>query len=121
MCGTANGMPVNSVLGKDFSTENCDLLSQGKDSDTIPSSTSHERKISLSSCSSDGFTSSKERFVLLYILEIMLHLNNFLVSSTSMAKNCSISFYRSILLENQFQPTNACPIWTKDFYLLSRA
>ncbi|TVU27934.1 hypothetical protein EJB05_19437 [Eragrostis curvula] len=60
MHGTANVMPVNSVVRKDISMESCDLVSQEKDSDTIPSSSSHERKFSFSSCSSDGLVSSKE-------------------------------------------------------------
>ncbi|KAK3155501.1 hypothetical protein QOZ80_2BG0204000 [Eleusine coracana subsp. coracana] len=60
MHGTANGMPVNSVVRKDISMESCDLVPQEKDFETIPSSTSHERKFSFSSCSSDGLASSKE-------------------------------------------------------------
>jgi hypothetical protein len=75
MRGAANGMPINSVVRKNISMENCDLVSQERDSDTNPSSISHERKFSSSSCSSDGMASSKERFVLLYRLEIMPHLN----------------------------------------------
>ncbi|KAK3159323.1 hypothetical protein QOZ80_2AG0148620 [Eleusine coracana subsp. coracana] len=64
MHGTANGMPVNSVVRKDISMESCDLVPQEKDFETIPSSTSHERKFSFSSCSSDGLASSKESFKL---------------------------------------------------------
>ncbi|XP_062221735.1 serine/threonine-protein kinase BLUS1 [Phragmites australis] len=60
MTGTTNGMPVNSVVRKDNSTEGCDLEPQEKDSDTIPTNPSHERKFSFSSCSSDGLVSSKE-------------------------------------------------------------
>uniref|UniRef100_A0A0A9EG87 Uncharacterized protein n=1 Tax=Arundo donax TaxID=35708 RepID=A0A0A9EG87_ARUDO len=60
MLGTANGMPVSSVVRKENSTESCDLGSQEKDFDTIPTSSFHERKFSFSSCSSDGLVSSKE-------------------------------------------------------------
>ncbi|GJM87096.1 hypothetical protein PR202_ga03016 [Eleusine coracana subsp. coracana] len=42
MHGTANGMPVNSVVRKDISMESCDLVPQEKDFETIPSETSPE-------------------------------------------------------------------------------
>ncbi|KAL6635269.1 hypothetical protein ACP70R_027940 [Stipagrostis hirtigluma subsp. patula] len=61
MRGTTDGMPINGLVRKDNnSTESCDLESQEKDFDTIPTSSLHERKFSFSSCSSDGFVSSKE-------------------------------------------------------------
>lgn len=68
MRGTTNGVLVNGHVRKHDSMESCDLDLQEKDSDAIPTSLSHERKFSFSSCSSDGFLPSKERFVLLYRL-----------------------------------------------------
>jgi serine/threonine-protein kinase OSR1/STK39 len=64
MRGVPNGVLVNGHVRKRNSMENCDLDLQEKDSDAIPTSSFHERKFSFSSCSSDGFLSSKERFVL---------------------------------------------------------
>uniref|UniRef100_A0ACD5YVE3 Uncharacterized protein n=1 Tax=Avena sativa TaxID=4498 RepID=A0ACD5YVE3_AVESA len=58
--GAPNGMLVNGHVKKHSSMENCDLDFQEKDSDAIPTSSFHERKFSLSSCSSDGFLSSKD-------------------------------------------------------------
>ncbi|KAL6911617.1 hypothetical protein ACP4OV_000422 [Aristida adscensionis] len=60
--GTANGMPINGVVRKDNCTESCDFECQEKDFDTIPTNSLHERKFSFSSCSSDGFLSSKESY-----------------------------------------------------------
>ncbi|XP_047082801.1 serine/threonine-protein kinase OSR1 isoform X3 [Lolium rigidum] len=60
MRGVPNGVLVNGHVRKRNSMENCDLDLQEKDSDAIPTSSFHERKFSFSSCSSDGFLSSKE-------------------------------------------------------------
>uniref|UniRef100_A0ACD5ZA23 Uncharacterized protein n=1 Tax=Avena sativa TaxID=4498 RepID=A0ACD5ZA23_AVESA len=58
--GAPNGVLVNGHVRKHSSMENCDLDFQEKDSDAIPISSFHERKFSFSSCSSDGFLSSRE-------------------------------------------------------------
>lgn len=60
LCGTSNGVLVNGHVGKLNSMESCDLDLQEKDLDAIPTSSFQERKFSFSSCSSDGFLSSKE-------------------------------------------------------------
>jgi serine/threonine-protein kinase OSR1/STK39 len=62
------GMPINGLVKKDNCMENNDLECQERHSDIIPTSSLLERKFSLSSCSSDGLLSSKERFVLVYRL-----------------------------------------------------
>lgn len=76
------GMPINGFVRKDNSTESHDLECQEKHSDIISTSLSHERKFSISSCSSDGLLSSKERFVLVYRLKKAFYL----VLSSSMTK-----------------------------------
>ncbi|XP_021313895.1 serine/threonine-protein kinase BLUS1 isoform X3 [Sorghum bicolor] len=55
-----HGTPINGSIRKDNSTESFDMEYQEKHPDIIPNSSSHERKFSLSSCSSDGLLSSKE-------------------------------------------------------------
>ncbi|XP_020394316.1 serine/threonine-protein kinase fray2 isoform X2 [Zea mays] len=55
-----HGMPITGSVTKENSTESLDLECQEKHPDIIPTSSSHERKFSFSSCSSDGFLSSKE-------------------------------------------------------------
>ena len=72
------GMPINGLVKKDNCMESNDLECEERHSDIIPTSSLHERKISLSSCSSDGLLSSKERFVLVYRLntKYIQHLNN---------------------------------------------
>ncbi|VAI62047.1 hypothetical protein VPH35_112916 [Triticum aestivum] len=60
LCGTSNGVLVNGHVRKHSSMESCDLDLQEKDLDAIPTSSFQERKCSFSSCSSDGFLSSKE-------------------------------------------------------------
>ncbi|KAG8072709.1 hypothetical protein GUJ93_ZPchr0006g43769 [Zizania palustris] len=62
---TTIGVLANGQVMKQNCTDSCELDLQEKDSDAIPTSSFHERKFSFSSCSSDGFVSSKERFVLL--------------------------------------------------------
>jgi hypothetical protein len=62
-------MPVNDLVRKDNCTESYDLECQERHPDIIPTSSMHERKFSLSSCSLDGLISSKERFLLVYILQ----------------------------------------------------
>jgi serine/threonine-protein kinase OSR1/STK39 len=69
MHGTPNGLLLNGHVRKHNAMESCDLDLQEKDFDAIPTSSFHERKFSLSSCSSDGFLSSKERFVVRYNLK----------------------------------------------------
>lgn len=68
------GMPINGSFRKDNSTESFDLECQEKHLDIVPTSSSPERKFSFSSCSSDGFLSSKERFVLVYRLKKALYI-----------------------------------------------
>uniref|UniRef100_A0A453PV77 Uncharacterized protein n=1 Tax=Aegilops tauschii subsp. strangulata TaxID=200361 RepID=A0A453PV77_AEGTS len=51
---------VNGHVRKHSSMESSDLDLQEKDLDAIPTSSFQERKCSFSSCSSDGFLSSKE-------------------------------------------------------------
>jgi len=77
-----HGMPTNGSVRKDNSTESFDMECQEKHLDIIPTSSSHERKFSFSSCSSDGLLSSKERFVLVYRLKKAFYV----VSSSSMTK-----------------------------------
>ncbi|CAM0943526.1 unnamed protein product [Alopecurus aequalis] len=60
MRGIPNGVLVNGHVKKHNYMECCDLDLQEKDSDAIPTSSFLERKYSFSSCSSDGFLSSKE-------------------------------------------------------------
>nr|BAD19174.1 putative MAP4K alpha1 [Oryza sativa Japonica Group] len=63
MLRTTNGVHANGQVRKHSSTESSELDLQEKDSDAIPTSSFssfHERKFSFSSCSSDGFLSSKE-------------------------------------------------------------
>ncbi|XP_020170240.1 serine/threonine-protein kinase BLUS1 isoform X3 [Aegilops tauschii subsp. strangulata] len=60
LCGTSNGVLVNGHVRKHSSMESSDLDLQEKDLDAIPTSSFQERKCSFSSCSSDGFLSSKE-------------------------------------------------------------
>ncbi|CAD6249156.1 unnamed protein product [Miscanthus lutarioriparius] len=55
-----HGMPTNGSVRKDNSTESFDMECQEKHLDIIPTSSSHERKFSFSSGSSDGLLSSKE-------------------------------------------------------------
>ena len=62
------GMSINGLVKKDNCMESNDLECEERHSDIIPTSSLHERKISLSSCSSDGLLSSKERFILGYRL-----------------------------------------------------
>ncbi|EMS66820.1 hypothetical protein CFC21_084951 [Triticum aestivum] len=59
---SAVSSPEQSVClsRKHSSMESCDLDLQEKDLDAIPTSSFQERKCSFSSCSSDGFLSSKE-------------------------------------------------------------
>lgn len=54
------GMPINGLVKKDNCMESNDLECQERHPDIIPTSSLHERKFSLSSCSSDGLLSSKE-------------------------------------------------------------
>jgi len=77
-----HGMPTNGSVRKDNSTESFDMECQEKHLDIIPTSSSHERKFSFSSGSSDGLLSSKERFVLVYRLKKAFYV----VSSSSMTK-----------------------------------
>ena len=77
-----HGMPTNGSVRKDNSTESFDMECQEKHPEIIPTSSSHERKFSFSSCSSDGLLSSKERFVLVYRLKKAFYV----VSSSSMTK-----------------------------------
>ncbi|KAF0931105.1 hypothetical protein E2562_002467 [Oryza meyeriana var. granulata] len=55
-----NGVHANGQVRKHSSAESSELDLQEKDSDAIPTSSFHERKFSFSSCSSDGFVSSKD-------------------------------------------------------------
>ncbi|KAG8072705.1 hypothetical protein GUJ93_ZPchr0006g43769 [Zizania palustris] len=57
---TTIGVLANGQVMKQNCTDSCELDLQEKDSDAIPTSSFHERKFSFSSCSSDGFVSSKE-------------------------------------------------------------
>ncbi|XP_015689520.1 serine/threonine-protein kinase fray2 isoform X2 [Oryza brachyantha] len=57
---TTNGVHANGQVRKLSSAESSELDLPEKDSDTIPTLSFHERKFSFSSCSSDGFLSSKE-------------------------------------------------------------
>ncbi|XP_024316250.1 serine/threonine-protein kinase BLUS1 isoform X3 [Brachypodium distachyon] len=61
MRATPSEVLLNGHVRKQNSMECCDLDLQEKDSDAIPTTSFHERKFSFSSCSSDGFLSSKER------------------------------------------------------------
>jgi hypothetical protein len=72
LCGTSNGVLVNGHVRKHSSMESSDLDLQEKDLDAIPTSSFQERKCSFSSCSSDGFLSSKERFVVLHRMKFKL-------------------------------------------------
>ncbi|XP_024316251.1 serine/threonine-protein kinase BLUS1 isoform X4 [Brachypodium distachyon] len=60
MRATPSEVLLNGHVRKQNSMECCDLDLQEKDSDAIPTTSFHERKFSFSSCSSDGFLSSKE-------------------------------------------------------------
>uniref|UniRef100_A0A0D9VM15 Protein kinase domain-containing protein n=1 Tax=Leersia perrieri TaxID=77586 RepID=A0A0D9VM15_9ORYZ len=55
-----NGVQANGQVRKYSSAESSELDLQERDSDAIATSSFHERKFSFSSCSSDGFVSSKE-------------------------------------------------------------
>lgn len=89
-----HGTPINGSIRKDNSTESFDMEYQEKHPDIIPNSSSHERKFSLSSCSSDGLLSSKERFVLVYRLNKAFYV----VSSSSKTKVRSKSAKHVLLI-----------------------